>query len=176
MRQDEGNKLFAKLAVHLSRLTWTFACTKPRHTHTQSESTNQAEAMQLQLTNATTTSFSKKRPISSSKTKFGTALFILLSQSRDGNGNGSRSGNAKGNQAGRSIPPFDVSLSLLLSLFFSVDLPVALLCWFHCCCNLVTLCFIFITHTKLLHIKKVKFSVRSPSLFQPLLLLCFALL
>lgn len=62
-------------------------------------------------------------------------------------------------------------LSLSLPVSLTVDLPVALFFWSHCCCNLVTLCFIFITHTKLLHIKKVKFSVRFYPL--PLLLLCF---
>lgn len=116
MRQDEGNKLFAKLAVHLGSTDLDICMHKAKaYTHTSRESTNQAGVMQLQLTNATTTtSLAKKRPISSSKTNFGTALFILLSQSRDGNGNGSRSGNANGNQAGRSIPSFDVSLSLTL--------------------------------------------------------------
>lgn len=123
MRQDEGNKLFfSKLAAHL-RSTGLDICMHKakahRRTHTHRGSTNQTGAMQLQLTNATTTSLAKKRPIPSSKTNFGTALFILLSQSRDGNGNGSRSGNANGNQSAHSTRRFDVSLSLPLSACLS---------------------------------------------------------
>lgn len=113
MRQDEGNKLFLETSSPF-KVHWLghlHAQSQSTHTHTERGSTNQAGAMQLQLTNATTTFLAKKRPIPSSKTNFGTALFILLSQSRDGNGNGSRSGNANGNQAARSTPLFDVSLS-----------------------------------------------------------------
>lgn len=119
MRQDEGNKLFLKTSSPF-KVDWLgHLHAQSQSTHTDRGSTNQAGAMQLQLTNPTTTSLAKKRPIPSSKTNFATALFILLSQSRDGNGNGSRSGNANGNQAAHSTRRFDVSLSLPLSACLS---------------------------------------------------------
>lgn len=54
---------------------------------------------------------------------------------------------------------FCVCQSLFVLCFLSLSLTLTLSIGR---CNLVTLCFIFITHTKLLHIKKVKFSFLPP--------------
>lgn len=177
MRQDEGNKLFLEtsspLRVHWLGHLHAQSQSTQTHTHRERGSTNQAGAMQLQLTNATTTFLAKKRPIPSSKTNFGTALFIVYCcHSRETE---MATEVEAETPTETRLPAVHRSLMYLyLPLPIPVDLPVALFFWSHCCCNLVTLCFIFITHTKLLHIKKVKFSVSFFPL--PLLYCCFALI
>lgn len=176
MRQDEGNKLFAKLAVHLGSTDLDICMHKAKaYTHTQ------AERVQIkpEPCNCTWLTQQQQHPLRRSvrfrAVKQTLALhFLYCCHSRETEI--ATEAEAETLTETRLAAVYRPLMYLYLSLFFPVDLPVALLCWSHCCCNLVTLCFIFITHTKLLHIKKVKFSVRSPSLFLPLLLLCFALI
>lgn len=173
--KTKATNFFSKLAAHLGSTGLNICMHKAkahRHTHTEREGV-QIKPEQCNCNWLTQQQHSLRRSVRFRAVKQTLALhFLYCCHSRETE---MATEVEAETPTETRLPAVHRSLMYLyLFLSLSDDLPVALFFWSHCCCNLVTLCFIFITHTKLLHIKKVKFSVSFFSL--PLPCCCFALI